>query len=112
MIKTIIVSFSLAVIIACGTGTDPNSKKEVYHVSGNCGMCKKTIEGSLNMEGIYSCEWDSETKELTVEYDTTKLNKEKILDAVAQVGYDNELYKSTEEKYNSLHKCCKYEREN
>lgn len=111
MIRTLLLSIPLAfLIMACGN--NPNSKKEIYHVSGNCGMCQKTIEGSLKMEGIYSCEWNSETKELTVEFDTTKLNKEKILTAVSQVGYDNELCKASDEKYNKLHKCCQYEREN
>jgi hypothetical protein len=36
---------------------------------------------------------------------------EQIHKAIAAVGYDTELFKATDESYNNLHFCCKYERE-
>ena len=38
-------------------------KTETFKVYGNCGMCEKTIEGSLkNVKGIDKADWNKETK--------------------------------------------------
>ena len=84
---------------------------EVYRVNGNCDICKKTIETAVYGEkGIKKAKWNADSLVLTVIYDTTKTNREKILQRVASVGYDNELTKANDGAYSKLHTCCQYDR--
>ncbi len=86
-------------------------KKEVFKVYGNCEMCQGKIEGALKKkDGILSKSWDTETKMLTVSFDTTKITLLKIKQLIADVGYDTDEVKAKTETYNKLHKCCQYER--
>jgi copper chaperone CopZ len=73
-------------------------------------MCKETIEGSLKVDGISKAEWNTESKQMEVNYDSTKINLDAIQKHIANVGYDNDKYKGDETAYNNLHECCKYER--
>lgn len=81
-----------------------------FKVSGNCEMCKETIEGSLKVEGVTTSNWDTETKIMMVSYDTSKINLDKIQKNIASVGYDNEKYKGDDKVYTELPECCQYER--
>lgn len=81
-----------------------------FHVSGNCGMCKKNIESAAKGKGIIKVDWNKETKMITVEYDPTKANLDKVKKRIAGIGYDNDGYKARDEDYFSLHGCCQYER--
>lgn len=87
-----------------------NSKTETAEVSGNCGMCKKTIEkaGTVNKES--SVIWDKDSKIATITYDEKKTNKEAILKKIALVGYDNASFLAPDDVYNNLHGCCQYDR--
>lgn len=78
-------------------------------VFGNCGMCKKTIEGALKKQkGVESAKWDTETKMLEVKYDAAKITIDEIKEKVTAVGYDFEDKKASDEAYNKLHGCCQY----
>lgn len=81
-----------------------------FKVWGNCEMCKETIEGALKVEGISKANWDTETKEVQVTYDSTKITLDQIQKNIAAAGYDNEKYKSDEKAYHNLPECCQYER--
>ncbi|MBA2746215.1 MAG: hypothetical protein H0U44_08330, partial [Flavisolibacter sp.] len=60
--------------------------------------------------GATFASWDADTKELLVKYNAKKTDKAKIQKAVATVGYDTQDVKATDEAYEKLHGCCKYER--
>ncbi len=86
-------------------------KKEVFTVFGNCGMCERTIEGSLkDIEGVSLADWDKETDQMTVSYDPAIISIEDIKQKIADVGYDSDTHRAKEEVYNSLPGCCQYER--
>jgi mercuric ion binding protein len=85
-------------------------KKETFKVAGECGMCQKKIEGAAKKAGASFASWNTDSKILTVRYNSTSVNTAKIQKAIAAVGYDTPGYKASEEAYNSLHDCCKYER--
>ncbi|MDZ4665362.1 MAG: heavy-metal-associated domain-containing protein [Bacteroidota bacterium] len=82
----------------------------IFKVWGNCGMCKKTIERSLDNEAISDVNWNSETKMMEVRYDATKISLDDIQKEIASVGYDTPNYKGNDSSYANLHECCKYER--
>lgn len=79
-------------------------------VSGNCGMCKSSIEKAAKSAGATTASWDMDAKLLTLIFDH-KTNLDKIETAIAAVGYDTEHKTATKETYDALHECCKYDRE-
>jgi copper chaperone CopZ len=103
---------SLAVLFFIGTMmvfAESISKK--VEVKGNCGMCEKRIEkAALSVDGVSGAEWDKKTKQLEVTFDDSKTDIEKVQKAVAKAGHDTGAYKASEEVYNKLPDCCKYER--
>jgi periplasmic mercuric ion binding protein len=85
-------------------------KTEKIKVSGECGMCKSKIEKAAKSAGATYALWDVNAKELTIKYNATSSNAAKIQQSVAAAGYDTEKVKATDEAYNKLHACCKYDR--
>ena len=88
-----------------------DSTLERFKVYGNCGMCKRTIEGSLNdQEGVNSSIWDKETKIIEINYDPSIISLDEIKMKITAVGYDTEEKRATEKAYKGLPGCCQYER--
>jgi copper chaperone CopZ len=80
-------------------------------VWGNCGMCNtKITTAAKSVVGVISAKWNSETKMMSVKYDSEKTNLDEIQKKIASVGYDTKKYKADDEVYNNLHHCCKYDR--
>ena len=87
------------------------TKTETFKVYGNCGMCEKTIEGSLKkVKGVEKADWDKETKMATISYDSLKTSKEEILKRIALAGYDSDIFLAPNDTYSNLAGCCQYER--
>jgi len=86
---------------------------ETFEVKGgDCEECKTHIESSATaIEGVAAAEWNVETKQLTVVFDNEVTTLDGIEMGVAQAGNDTPNYKASEEAYNALPECCKYERE-
>ncbi|NQX96981.1 MAG: heavy-metal-associated domain-containing protein [Flavobacteriales bacterium] len=105
---------SIATIIASENSVvvkHDDKKTDSFKVYGNCGMCKKTIEGALkNVKGIDKADWNQETKMMEVVYHTHDISLAEIKKKIAKVGYDSEGFRATEETYNNLPGCCQYER--
>ncbi|MFN3939908.1 MAG: heavy-metal-associated domain-containing protein [Chitinophagales bacterium] len=106
----IAIALCIAGSIATGCNKTHAEKVSTFTVYGNCGMCEKTIEGSLKQKGIYSADWDKETKIIQVRFDSTLYTIESIHQLIAASGYDTELTKAPDEAYNALHACCQYNR--
>ncbi|MFA8435528.1 MAG: heavy-metal-associated domain-containing protein [Marinifilaceae bacterium] len=85
--------------------------KETFKVKGNCGMCKAKIEkAAKGVDGVIDAQWNKDTKEITVNYDSSKVKMEKVHKAIAAAGYDTEKVKADDAVYDKLHSCCKYDR--
>ncbi|SDC38801.1 heavy-metal-associated domain-containing protein [Niabella drilacis] len=100
----------LGIMLLMATGVQAQTKTEKISVSGNCGMCKKTIEKAAKTAGAKEAVWDIPTKELLVKYDAKKTSSNKIQNAVADAGYDTRDVKGRDAAYEKLHACCQYER--
>jgi copper chaperone CopZ len=106
MKKLILLSgFMMATLLSANAQTATKLK-----VSGNCGMCKSSIEKAATSAGAKTANWDMDAKLLTLIFDS-KTNLDKIETAIAAVGYDTEHKTATKASYDALHECCKYERE-
>lgn len=109
--KTKMLSLIALMLFSMTTLTAQTEKKEKYLVAGNCGLCKNRIEtAAKSVEGVSAAEWNEETKMLEVSYDSSKANIHQIHMAVAKAGHDTKMHKASDEAYDKLPACCKYER--
>ncbi|MCB0693976.1 MAG: heavy-metal-associated domain-containing protein [Saprospiraceae bacterium] len=84
---------------------------EVFTVYGNCGMCERTIEGSLTgVKEIKKAGWDKDSDQMTVSFNPTVISFDQIKQRIADVGYDSDSHRATDEVYNNLPGCCQYDR--
>ena len=106
-LKSFLLSF---LFIGIANFVSAQKQTETIKVSGECGMCKSKIEKAAKSAGASFAEWNVDKKVLTVKYNSSSTNTAKIEQAVANAGYDTQNIKATEEAYNKLHGCCKYDR--
>ncbi|WP_183148029.1 TonB-dependent receptor domain-containing protein [Chryseobacterium nematophagum] len=89
-----------------------SSKKEnEFYVKGNCESCKARIEKAAKDAGADNAEWNAEKQMVTLNFDPKKTSADTILKKIADVGHDNEKYKSNDNTYKNLPSCCLYDRE-
>lgn len=111
--KIITLTIAIATfLVSCGGQAPKEGEVEqTFTVYGNCGMCKKTIEGSLSgVDGVASAEWNMENDQMTVIFNDSKISLKEVKQKIAGVGYDMDDVRADDEVYNKLHACCKYER--
>jgi len=105
---------TLGIILITGTTVSAQEKeqpKQIITVKGVCGMCKTRIEkAALDVKGVRSADWSIADNKLTVYLNPKKTTGKEVQEAIAKVGHDTEVIKATDEAYNNLHSCCKYER--
>ena len=105
-----IFSTTVLVLLFAQLSFAQKTSTESINVSGNCGMCKKKIEKAAKDAGATSAVWSTQTKVLTVRYNSLSTNSAKIQQKIADVGYDTPQYKATDEAYSKLDPCCQYDR--
>ncbi|MBI5856839.1 MAG: hypothetical protein HZB42_04235 [Sphingobacteriales bacterium] len=103
-VSLIAISLSVSVLAMAQKAT------ESFKVSGNCGMCKTRIEKAAKEAGATEANWDKDSKMLTVSFESSLASATKIQQKIAEVGHDNNGYTASNEVYNNLPPCCKYER--
>lgn len=104
-------------ILFIGVSTQAQKKnknaKITFEVNGICEMCKDRIEKAvLKTKGVKFCSWSIETHQLSLIMDERKVDELTIHKNIAAVGHDTKKVKATDEAYNNLHGCCKYDRVN
>lgn len=87
-----------------------NAKTETVKISGNCDMCKSTIEKSGNVKNVATVNWDKDSKMATLTYDPSKTNQQEILKRIANAGYDSDSFYAPDDVYAKLPSCCQYKR--
>ena len=109
-IKIIVMQMTMLFSFTGSFAKIKNPKTESYKVYGNCGMCKKTIESTVKQNKDALGIWNSKSQMLIITYDSTKTSADEILKRIANAGYDNDKYLSSNEVYNNLDACCQYNR--
>ncbi len=107
-VKIIIIAILAIVITSSAYSQTITTKSETIKVSGNCDMCKASIEKATKVDGVSKAEWSKNAKTLTATFDPAKTSIDAIGKKIAAVGYDNEKAKATDVAYNKLPSCCKY----
>jgi periplasmic mercuric ion binding protein len=109
--KKIITFMLLFSMITIHAQEKSKSKKVSLEVSGVCGMCKSRIEkAAFKTKGVKSAEWSIETKKLSLIINEYKTDVSTIQKNMALAGHDTKTVQASEEAYNSLHGCCRYDR--
>ncbi len=89
-----------------------NLEHAMFKVSGNCEMCKATIEKAAGtIDGVNVANWNVETKQMHVSFNKDKVSLDKIHRTIAAAGYDTEKVKGDDNAYKNLPECCQYARE-
>lgn len=104
-------------ILFIGISTQAQEKKKnakiTFEVNGVCEMCKERIElACLKTKGVKSANWSIETHQLSLIIDERRVDEVTIHENIASVGHDTKKVTATDEAYESLHSCCKYDRVN
>lgn len=87
-----------------------NAKYDI-EVNGNCEQCKKRIEkAAFSVSGVKSAVWHMDDHVLHLIINEEKTSLLDVKKAIAKVGHDTDEVKATDDDYNNLHHCCKYER--
>jgi len=100
------ILFSFVSVTSAQAGSHTVTKH--FNVNGVCEQCKTRIENAAYVKGVKFAEWNVDTHDLTVKYDSEKTSPEVILKNIAKAGHDNELFKAETDDYDKLHKCCHY----
>ena len=90
---------------------DINNKtvKTSFKVSGVCDMCKLRIEkGTVKIKGVKYAIWDINSNNLSIIYNSKKINLDNIHKKISELGHDTEIHKANEKVYKSLPECCYY----
>lgn len=105
LLSVLFVVCTFAQVVAGG------GKQATFKVSGNCGMCERLIEGAAtSLKGVKSASWSQETKALVVVYNEKLVKLDDIKAKIAAAGYDAEGKVASQEAYDGLPGCCKYDR--
>ncbi len=105
-----VLLFSVIGFAAQAQAKNKNAKHQI-EVKGNCDQCKKRIEkAALSVSGVKSASWDIESQKLQLIINEEKTDVESVQNAIAKAGHDSDGTKATDEAYENLHHCCKYER--
>jgi len=105
-----IMAIMMLLVSLIYTAQIKNAKTETVKISGNCDMCKSTIEKAGNVKNVAKVNWDKETKMATLTYDASKTDQQEILKRIAQAGYDSESFYAPDGVYAKLPSCCQYKR--
>ena len=85
--------------------------EESFEVNGVCKMCKARIEKTaFKQKGVKNAEWDINNHLLTVLYDKSKIDINKIHTSIAEIGHDTSKEEAPDEVYDNLPMCCLYNR--
>lgn len=86
-------------------------KTQKMVVAGKCGMCEARIVKATNsIAGVTNAMWNQNTQLLEVSFDNSQTTLDAIQKTIAGAGHDTKAYLTTQEGYDNLPACCKYER--
>ena len=99
----------LAATLLIAVAANAKVVEKTFPVRGHCGMCKNRIETvAKGFDGVQSAAYDLKGQSLTLTYDTRKSKPNKVLKAIAAIGYDAGRFTAPQEAYDRLEACCKY----
>ena len=102
--------FGLSITSSAQSKTSKGMDQTVsFKVTGICGDCKARIESTaLDVKGVKKAEWDIQTDMLVI-VGSSKMDKQKVANALAKAGHKSELAEADPKGYANLPACCQYD---
>ncbi|HEU0137458.1 MAG TPA: cation transporter [Flavobacterium sp.] len=101
-------------LASCSPVHPPKNEKAVIATVFNCDHCKQCEtcgqlfhDNMYKMTGVRMYEIDIEKNVITVYYDGSKINLDSIRKGIADLGYDADDVRATQEGFDKLDECCK-----
>lgn len=111
MKKLITLAICLFAIASFAQENKSKSQKAAIHVSGNCEHCQKRIvTTALSQKGVKYATWNRSSKQLSLIFDARKIDLTDIHKAISEAGHDTKLFQASNQVYEDLPECCKYDR--
>lgn len=110
MKKIYLVPFFVMVITSYSAQAQTSSilLKDTFTVYGNCEMCKKNIETSVqSLPGVAAVFWNLKNQLLTIAYDSSKVGIDTLHTTISLKGYKTSLLPANVKGYQALPFCCK-----
>jgi periplasmic mercuric ion binding protein len=86
---------------------EEKTKTVVIHTSAECNECELRLEEEMNYtKGVVFAELDVKSQDLTVKYNTKKIDEAKIKEIIAKLGYDADDVKADPKAQGKLPECC------
>lgn len=103
--KKLIYLLVIPIFFACSKNT---SKETEFFVRGNCEMCKERIENTAkSVSGVTAANWDVNSSNLKVTFDSTKVKELDLQKAIAATGHATKLVEMNLKAHDELPECCK-----
>lgn len=109
--KNIIVLIFAVFSITAIQAQEKNSPivESSFKVDGVCNMCKKRIESAaLRTKGVKKADWNRESKELNVVFNSKKVSALEIQETIAKNGHETAEVPTDSLSYSKLPDCCRY----
>ncbi len=105
--KNILILIAMVFIVSISLAQKNYDTLQVQ-TSAICETCKTKIEKDMSFEkGVKSTSLNLDSKVLTVIYDASKTDSQKIRVAITKTGYDADSLKADSKAYKHLPDCCK-----
>jgi outer membrane receptor for ferrienterochelin and colicins len=110
MKKSTLLIYPLLLVAVFTNGQDKSSSVYTtsFKVFGACEQCKTRIENAAQITGVYKANWNIDTKQLAISYDSGKVTLSKIEARIIKAGHDLVNKKAKDKVYDKLPECCHY----
>jgi copper chaperone CopZ len=103
-LKSLLLAF--AVLFAVTFDASAKSEKLTLNTNMHCGSCKTKIENSLKtIDGIEKSEVNLETKAVNLTYNSDKVNQDKIVKTIVDLGFTADVAKVDSKEMKSGSSC-------
>jgi len=106
----LLLAIACSVLLSSCAAQMKNKRTVSLRIDGDCPICEKRIAEAGNVQGEAQVNWDPDTKQATVGFDTMRTNLDAILKRISLAGYDTPNYLAPDAAYAQLPGCCQYER--
>ncbi|MBO9700499.1 MAG: cation transporter [Sporocytophaga sp.] len=99
---------TILIVLVWGCQSKNQQKTAEFYVRANCEMCEERIEAAATqLTGVESADFNLESHQLSVTYDSTKISELEIHKAIANVGHGTKLVPMSATAHEKLPGCCK-----
>lgn len=99
---------TIMIVLVWGCQSENQQKTAEFYVRANCEMCEERIEAvTTHLTGVENADFNLESHQLSVTYDSAKISELEIHKAIANVGHGTKLVPMSAAAHEKLPGCCK-----